>query len=41
MPAMTYKTMAVAVCGLKDRGFAANFEFLKNAIRDVETGKTF
>ena len=41
MQAMTYKTMEEAVRGLKERGFAANFEFLKNAFRDVESGKTF
>jgi hypothetical protein len=41
MDAMTYKTMEEAVRGLKERGFAANFEFLKNTFRDVETGKTF
>ena len=41
MHAITYKTMAEAVSGLKGRGFNANFEFLKNAFRDVETGKTF
>jgi hypothetical protein len=41
MHAVTYKTMDEAVRGLKERGFAANFEFLKNAFRDVGTGKTF
>lgn len=41
MHAMTYKTMAEAVRGLKERGFAANFEFLKNVFRDTESGKTF
>ena len=41
MEAMTYKTMDEAVRGLKERGFVANFEFLKNAFRDVETGNTF
>jgi hypothetical protein len=41
MQAITYKTLAEAVIGLKGRGFTGNFEFLKNAFRDVETGKTF
>lgn len=41
MDAVTYKTMDEAVRGLKERGFAANFELLKNAFRDVGTGNTF
>lgn len=41
MHAMTYKTITEAVRGLKERGFTANFELLKNAFRDVESGKTF
>ena len=41
MHTQTYKTMAEAVSGLKERGFTANFEFLNNAFRDIDTGKTF
>jgi hypothetical protein len=33
--------MAEAVQGLKQRGFTANFEYLKKAFRAVGTGKTY
>lgn len=39
--AMTYKTLAEAVRGLKERGFTPNLELLQNTFRDVGTGKTF
>jgi hypothetical protein len=37
----TYKTMAEAVEDLKRRGFSANFEWLENTFRAVESGRTF
>ncbi|MGH7232218.1 MAG: phosphoribosylpyrophosphate synthetase [Nitrospiraceae bacterium] len=37
----TYKTMEEAVQNLTQRGFTSNFEFLNNAFRAVDTGKTF
>lgn len=36
-----YRTMSEAVQGLRERGFTANFEFLRNAFRDVSSGRTF
>jgi hypothetical protein len=36
-----YKTMTEAIQDLKRRGFTSNFEFLNNAIRAVDSGKTF
>jgi len=36
-----YKTMTEAVGGLRTRGYTANFEFLHNAFRAVDSGKTF
>ena len=33
--------MAEAIQALIQRGFTANFEFLDNAFRDVDSGKTF
>ncbi len=37
----TYKTMTEAMQGLKQRGFTANFEFLNNAFRSIDSGKAF
>ena len=41
MNAHTYKTMNDAIQDLKQRGFTSNFEFLNNAFRAVDTGRTF
>ncbi len=36
-----YKTLAEAVEGLRQRGFAANFELLHTQFRAVNSGRTF
>jgi hypothetical protein len=36
-----YTSMAQAIQELKKRGFTANFEFVDQAFRDVNSGKTF
>lgn len=41
MSAKPYTSMAEAIQGLKERGFTANFEFLDQAFRDVDSGRTF
>ena len=41
MSAKLYTSMAEAIQGLKKRGFTANFEFLDQAFRDVNSGRTF
>lgn len=41
MTAYTYRTMTEAVKGLRDRGFTANFEFIRGLFRDVGSGQTF
>ena len=41
MSAMRYTTMLEAIQELKKRGFTANFEFLNQAYRDVDSGRTF
>ena len=41
MSAKLYTSMAEAIQGLKTRGFTANFEFLDQAFRDVNRGRTF
>ena len=41
MTTKRYTTMAEAVEDLKQRGFTANFEFLNQAFRDVDTGKVY
>ena len=41
MSAKLYTSMAEAIQGLKKRGFTANFEFLDQAFRDVDSGRTF
>jgi hypothetical protein len=41
MTAKRYSTMTEAVEDLKNRGFTANFEFLSQAFRDVDTGRVF
>jgi alkylation response protein AidB-like acyl-CoA dehydrogenase len=40
-PYKLYTSMAEAIQALIQRGFTANFEFLDNAFRDVDSGKTF
>jgi len=37
----TYSTMTEAMQGLRRRGFIANFEFLKNSFRDVDSKRAF
>ena len=37
----TYKTMAEAIEGLKQRGFSSNFEFLNDTFRALDSNKTF
>jgi hypothetical protein len=41
MSAKRYTNMIEAVEDLKKRGFTSNFEFLDQAFRDVDSGKTF
>jgi hypothetical protein len=41
MTTQRYTTMVEAVEDLKKRGFTANFEFLNQAFRDVNTGRVF
>ena len=41
MTAKGYKSMIEALEDLKKRGFTANFEFLNNVFRAVDSGKTF
>ena len=41
MKVQPYKTMTEALEDLKKRGFTANFEFLNNVFRAVDSGKTF
>jgi hypothetical protein len=36
-----YETMTEAIQDLKRRGFTSNFEFLNNAFRAMDSGKTF
>lgn len=36
-----YKTLAEAIEGLRERGFAANFELLNKAFLAVNSGRTF
>ena len=37
----SYTNMVEAIEGLKKRGFTANFEFLDQTFRDVDSGRTF
>ena len=41
MSAKLYTSMAEAIQGLKKRGFTANFEFLDQTFRDVDSRTTF
>ena len=41
MSVKTYSGMTEAMEDLRRRGFTANFEFLKQTFRDLESGKTF
>lgn len=41
MSAKSYNSMTEAMEELRSRGFTANFEFLNQAFRDLESGKTF
>ena len=41
MSAKLYTNMAEAIQALKKRGFTANFEFLDQAFRDVDSERTF
>ena len=41
MSAKRYTNMLEAIQELKKRGFPANFEFLNQTFRDVDSGKTF
>lgn len=41
MSAKLYTSMTEAIQKLKQRGFTANFEFLDQAFRDVNSGRTF
>ena len=41
MSAKLYTSLAEAIQELKKRGFTANFEFLDQAFRDVDSGRTF
>ena len=41
MSATRYRTMVEAIEDLKKRGFTANFEFLDQKFRDVDTGRVF
>ena len=40
MSAKLYTSLAEAIQGLKKRGFTANVEFLDQAFRDVNSGRT-
>lgn len=41
MSVESYNSMTEAMEELRSRGFTANFEFLNQAFRDLESGKTF
>ena len=41
MSAKRYTNMLEAIEDLKKRGFAANFEFLNQGFRDVDSGRAF
>ena len=41
MSGKSYTNMVEAIERLKKRGFTANFEFLDQTFRDVESGRTF
>lgn len=41
MSVKTYSSMTEAMEDLRSRGFTANFEFLNQTFRDLESGKTF
>ena len=41
MSAKRYMDMLEAIQELKKRGFTANFEFLNQEFRDVDSGRTF
>jgi len=41
MSVKLYTNMVEAIQELKKRGFTANFEFLNQAFRDVDSGRTF
>ena len=41
MNTKTYSTMTEAMQSLRKRGFTANFEFLKNSFRDVDSKRSF
>ena len=41
MSAKRYMNMVEAIEELKKRGFTANFEFLDQTFRDVDSGRTF
>jgi len=41
MSVKLYNSMTEAMEELRSRGFTANFEFLNQAFRDLESGKTF
>lgn len=41
MSVKSYNSMTEAMEELRSRGFTANFEFLNQAFRDLESGKTF
>ncbi|MFI5247887.1 MAG: phosphoribosylpyrophosphate synthetase [Nitrospirales bacterium] len=41
MSAKPYTNMLEAIRELKKRGFTANFEFLNQKFRDVDSGRTF
>lgn len=41
MSVATYTSMTEAIEELRKRGFTANFEFLDQAFRDVDSGRTF
>lgn len=41
MSVKSYNSMTEAMEELRTRGFTANFEFLNQAFRDLESGKTF
>ena len=41
MSAKRYTNMVEAIEDLKQRGFTANFEFLHQVFRDVDSGRTF
>lgn len=41
MSIATYTSMTEAIEALRARGFTANFEFLNQSFRDVDSGRTF